>query len=102
MPKSRQRKDHKKKSQARTRRIQIEQRKYQKEMMEQELSAEFKEFYDKCDVKDVTPLSQLNMATDEEKQTANLIIEEAEVVSKSYPTFWNDLKKVGFEITKVN
>ncbi|WP_396163316.1 3-phosphoshikimate 1-carboxyvinyltransferase [Flavobacterium sp.] len=32
----------------------------------------------------------------------NLIIEEAEVVSKSYPTFWNDLKKVGFEITKVN
>ena len=31
-----------------------------------------------------------------------LIIEEAEVVSKSYPTFWNDLKKVGFEITKVN
>ena len=35
MPKSRQRKDHKKKSQARTRRIQIEQRKYQKEMMEQ-------------------------------------------------------------------
>jgi hypothetical protein len=35
MPKSRQRKDHKKKAQARTRRIQIEQRKYQKEMMEQ-------------------------------------------------------------------
>jgi 3-phosphoshikimate 1-carboxyvinyltransferase len=31
-----------------------------------------------------------------------LIIEEAEVVSKSYPTFWNDLKKVCFEITKVN
>ena len=32
----------------------------------------------------------------------NLIIEEAEVVSKSYPTFLNDLKQVGFEITKVN
>ncbi len=25
-----------------------------------------------------------------------IIIEEAEVVSKSYPTFWNDLKTVGF------
>jgi hypothetical protein len=50
----------------------------QKEMMEQELSAEFKEFYDKCDVKDVTPLAQLNSPTDEEKETAKLIIEEAE------------------------
>ena len=28
----------------------------------------------------------------------NLIIEDAEVVSKSYPTFWEDLKQVGFEI----
>lgn len=28
----------------------------------------------------------------------SLIIEDAEVVSKSYPTFWEDLKKVGFEI----
>lgn len=28
-----------------------------------------------------------------------LTIEEAEVVSKSYPDFWNDLKQVGFEIT---
>jgi 3-phosphoshikimate 1-carboxyvinyltransferase len=26
----------------------------------------------------------------------NIIIEEAEVVSKSYPTFWEDLKKIGF------
>ena len=25
-----------------------------------------------------------------------IIIEEAEVVSKSYPTFWDDLKSVGF------
>jgi hypothetical protein len=50
----------------------------QKEVMEQELSAEFKAFYDKCDVKDVTPLAQLNTATDEEKETAKLIIEEAE------------------------
>lgn len=27
-----------------------------------------------------------------------IIIENAEVVSKSYPDFWNDLKKLGFEI----
>ncbi len=26
-----------------------------------------------------------------------IIIEEAEVVSKSYPDFWNDLKSVGFQ-----
>jgi len=31
-----------------------------------------------------------------------LTIEEAEVVSKSYPNFWNDLKQVGFEIITVN
>lgn len=30
-----------------------------------------------------------------------LCIEDAEVVSKSYPDFWNDLKKVGFTIEKV-
>ncbi|MEC3905598.1 3-phosphoshikimate 1-carboxyvinyltransferase [Tamlana sp. 2201CG12-4] len=29
-----------------------------------------------------------------------IIIEEAMVVSKSYPTFWEDLKSIGFEITK--
>ena len=29
-----------------------------------------------------------------------IIIEEAMVVSKSYPTFWNDLESIGFEITK--
>ena len=28
-----------------------------------------------------------------------IIIEEAEVISKSYPTFWDDLKSVGFTIT---
>jgi 3-phosphoshikimate 1-carboxyvinyltransferase len=28
----------------------------------------------------------------------NIIIEEAEVVSKSYPTFWEDLKSIGFQI----
>lgn len=30
----------------------------------------------------------------------NLQIEDAMVVSKSYPTFWKDLKTVGFKITK--
>ena len=28
-----------------------------------------------------------------------IIINDAEVVSKSYPTFWDDLKSVGFTIT---
>jgi 3-phosphoshikimate 1-carboxyvinyltransferase len=28
----------------------------------------------------------------------NLQIEEANVVSKSYPTFWEDLKSIGFQI----
>jgi 3-phosphoshikimate 1-carboxyvinyltransferase len=28
-------------------------------------------------------------------------INEAEVVSKSYPDFWNDLKKVGFQIKEI-
>jgi len=31
----------------------------------------------------------------------DLIIDEAEVVSKSYPTFWNDLKKIGFVMDEV-
>ncbi len=30
-----------------------------------------------------------------------IIIENAEVVSKSYPTFWDDLKAVGFQISKL-
>lgn len=29
-----------------------------------------------------------------------IVIEDAEVVSKSYPTFWNDLESIGFQITK--
>ncbi|WP_428224457.1 3-phosphoshikimate 1-carboxyvinyltransferase [Flavobacterium sp.] len=32
---------------------------------------------------------------------ADLIIEEAEVVSKSYPDFWNDLKQIGFKIQEI-
>jgi 3-phosphoshikimate 1-carboxyvinyltransferase len=30
----------------------------------------------------------------------NLNIENAEVVSKSYPNFWSDLKLLGFEISE--
>ena len=30
-----------------------------------------------------------------------IIIEDAEVVSKSYPAFWNDLKSIGFQIEEV-
>ena len=30
----------------------------------------------------------------------NIIIEEAEVVSKSFPNFWNDLKSIGFSISQ--
>jgi 3-phosphoshikimate 1-carboxyvinyltransferase len=29
-----------------------------------------------------------------------IVIEDAEVVSKSYPTFWDDLESIGFKITK--
>ena len=31
----------------------------------------------------------------------NVVINEPEVVSKSYPDFWNDMKKVGFNIVKL-
>ena len=30
----------------------------------------------------------------------DIVIEEAHVVSKSYPTFWKDLESIGFQITK--
>ena len=30
----------------------------------------------------------------------HIIIEDAEVVSKSYPAFWEDLKRIGFQITE--
>ena len=29
-----------------------------------------------------------------------IVIEDAEVVSKSYPTFWEDLKSIGFAISE--
>jgi len=31
----------------------------------------------------------------------NLIIKEAEVVSKSYPNFWKDLKNIGFQVSEI-
>jgi 3-phosphoshikimate 1-carboxyvinyltransferase len=31
----------------------------------------------------------------------SIIIEEAEVVSKSYPTFWEDLKSIGFQVSEL-
>ena len=31
-----------------------------------------------------------------------IIIEEASVVNKSYPDFWNDLEKIGFQSNKIN
>ena len=30
-----------------------------------------------------------------------IVIEEAEVVSKSYPDFWKDLRKIGFQISEI-
>ena len=30
-----------------------------------------------------------------------IIIENAEVVSKSYPSFWEDLKSVGFDVNEI-
>jgi 3-phosphoshikimate 1-carboxyvinyltransferase len=30
-----------------------------------------------------------------------IIIENAEVVSKSYPSFWEDLKKIGFSVSEI-
>ena len=32
---------------------------------------------------------------------STIIIEEAEVVSKSYPTFWEDIKKIGFILEEI-
>ena len=31
----------------------------------------------------------------------SLIIQDVEVVSKSYPTFWDDLKSIGFQLEEV-
>jgi hypothetical protein len=50
----------------------------QRSNIENQLSAEFKEFYDMCALKEASPLDQLNEATTEQKKLANLIIETAE------------------------
>ena len=31
----------------------------------------------------------------------NMTIEHAEVVSKSYPAYWDDLKSIGFQISEI-
>ena len=31
----------------------------------------------------------------------SIVINDAEVVSKSYPNFWNDLKTLGFQLTEI-
>lgn len=53
-------------------------KKDQREKIENELSTEFKEFYDMCAVKEALPLDQLNESTKEQKDLARIIIETAE------------------------
>lgn len=53
-------------------------KKDQREKIENDLSAEFKEFYDMCAVKEALPLDQLNESTKEQKDLARIIIETAE------------------------
>jgi hypothetical protein len=53
-------------------------KKDQREKIENELSAEFKEFYDMCAVKEALPLDQLNESTKEQRDLATLIIDNAE------------------------
>lgn len=53
-------------------------KKDQREKIENELSTEFKEFYDMCAVKEALPLDQLNESTKEQKDLAKIIIETAE------------------------
>ena len=50
----------------------------QRSNIENQLSAEFKEFYDMCAVKEALPLDQLNESTKEQKDLAKIIIETAE------------------------
>lgn len=50
----------------------------QRSNIENKLSAEFKEFYDMCAVKEALPLDQLNESTKEQKDLAKIIIETAE------------------------
>jgi MoxR-like ATPase len=50
----------------------------QRSNIENQLSAEFKEFYDMSAVKEALPLDQLNESTKEQKDLAKIIIETAE------------------------
>jgi hypothetical protein len=50
----------------------------QRSNIENQLSTEFKEFYDNCAVKEALPLDQLNESTKEQRDLAKLIIETAE------------------------
>jgi len=53
-------------------------KKDQRDSIENQLSAEFKEFYDMCAVKEALPVDQLNESTKEQRDLAKLIIETAE------------------------
>jgi hypothetical protein len=53
-------------------------KKDQREKIENDLSAEFKEFYDMCALKESLPIDQLDEATKEQKELAKIIIETAE------------------------
>jgi 3-phosphoshikimate 1-carboxyvinyltransferase len=59
-------------------------------------STEIKEFVPIATYKD----HRMAMAFAPLALKTSIIIEEAAVVSKSYPTFWNDLKNIGFKITE--
>lgn len=56
-------------------------------------------------IKELVPIATYNdhrmaMAFAPLALKTSIIIEEAAVVSKSYPTFWKDLKSIGFQITE--
>jgi 3-phosphoshikimate 1-carboxyvinyltransferase len=58
--------------------------------------------------KEITPMVSIATYNDHRMAMAfaplalktSIIIEDAMVGSKSYPTFWNDLESIGFEITE--
>lgn len=56
-------------------------------------------------IKEMVPIATYNdhrmaMAFAPLALKTNLVIEDAMVVSKSYPTFWDDLESIGFQISK--
>ena len=56
-------------------------------------------------IKEMVPIATYNdhrmaMAFAPLALKTSLVIEDAMVVSKSYPTFWDDLKSIGFQISK--